>query len=207
MNDCVNADIRDRLPDLLHGQLDLKSRAEVSAHVDDCVDCRDELELLRSVQKTLMAQAPRVDITYVLGALPKPPAKVVPIRSARRQWADWRVAAAITILAAGGSSLALLKRGPTGPSLSDTVAVAPMSGRSGASQNAPAPGAAQTLAVASGDDADAADVGPDGRFGGLSDGQLRDLLGQIDRLEAVPVTEPEPVSIRMEINPLPVRTP
>jgi len=184
MNDCVNADIRDRLPDLLHGQLDLKSRAEVSAHVDGCVDCRDELELLRSVQKTLMAQAPRVDITYVLGALPKPPAKVVPIRSARRQWADWRVAAAITILAAGGSSLALLDRGSTSPSSSQPVAVASV-----------------------GDSDIVADVGPDGRFGGLNDGQLRDLLGQIDRLEAVPVTEPEPVSIRMEIDPLADRTP
>ena len=36
MNDCVNADIRDRLPDLLHDRLDLESRAVRTWSADGC---------------------------------------------------------------------------------------------------------------------------------------------------------------------------
>jgi hypothetical protein len=43
----------------------------------------------------------------------------------------------------------------------------------------------------------AADVSPDGRFADLDESQLKALLGEIDRLPAVPVTEPEPVAIRV----------
>src|SRR3982751_6805235 len=110
MNDCSNAEIRDRLPDLLHERLDLSSRAMIVAHVEDCVDCRDELELLRGVQKTLMAGAPRVDIKYVLGALPKPPARTVNIQPSRRRWTDWRIAAAVTLFVVGGGSAAIVNR-------------------------------------------------------------------------------------------------
>jgi hypothetical protein len=43
--------------------------------------------------------------------------------------------------------------------------------------------------------------GPDGRFAGLSDAQMQALLGEIDRLQAVPVTEPDPVTIRVDLKP------
>ena len=59
MNDCSNAEIRDRLPDLLHERLDASARATVAAHVADCADCREELELLRDVRAALAAQTPR----------------------------------------------------------------------------------------------------------------------------------------------------
>ena len=36
MNDCPNAEIRDRLPDLLHDRLDPSARAAVTAHVATC---------------------------------------------------------------------------------------------------------------------------------------------------------------------------
>jgi hypothetical protein len=65
MNDCPNAEIRDRLPDLLHDRLDVSTRAAVMAHVDDCVDCRAELELLKGVRGVMVARTPRVDINYL----------------------------------------------------------------------------------------------------------------------------------------------
>jgi len=46
-----------------------------------------------------------------------------------------------------------------------------------------------------------ADEGPDGRFGGLSAAQMQTLLSEIDGLKAVPVTEPEPVTIRVDVKP------
>ena len=65
MNDCPNAEIRDQLPDLLHDRLDASARAAVTAHVASCVDCRDELELLRGVHGMLIgaraARRRRVD--------------------------------------------------------------------------------------------------------------------------------------------------
>src|SRR6185295_1657559 len=116
MNDCSNADIRDQLPDLLHDRLTVSARAVVLAHVEGCTDCRDELELLRGVRGALVAQTPRVDIAYIVGALPKAPARTTaPSVATKRRWADWRVAAAITVLVAGGSSVAILNRAPGVP--------------------------------------------------------------------------------------------
>jgi hypothetical protein len=215
MNDCSNAEIRDQLPDLLHERLDTSVRAVIVAHVAECVDCRDELELLRSVQKALIARTPQVDIAYVVGALPKAPAPAtarpqihaVP----RRRWSDWRVAAAVTLLVAGGSSLAVLRRTPatvetrppiTDTSLSRSAPVAPVA----SSQTTPSPTASPTRTavstVATTGDADAPiEDGPDGRFAGLTDAQMQALLGEIDRLQAVPVTEPDPVAIRVDLKP------
>ncbi len=106
MNDCPNAVIRDQLPDLLHERLDARARAAVMAHVDVCADCRDELELLRGVHRTLIASTPAVDIARIVSALPKPPgARVaVPLRPARSlAGPTGRVAATITVLAAVGA--------------------------------------------------------------------------------------------------------
>src|ERR1044071_4822753 len=109
MNDCPNAEMRDLLPDLLHDRLTATVRAEVTAHVDSCFDCREELALLRGVHAALTSRAPRVDVTYVVSALPKPPARTAVKVSPRRTWADWRIAAAVTMLAVGGTSLVIAR--------------------------------------------------------------------------------------------------
>src|SRR5215208_1204653 len=109
MNDCTNAVIRDQLPDLLHERLDMGARATVMAHVGDCVDCRDELQLLRDVQDMIARRTPRVDVNYIVGALPKAPNRApLRVERARPVWADWRIAAAVTLLLAGGGSFALM---------------------------------------------------------------------------------------------------
>jgi hypothetical protein len=209
MNDCSNADIRDQLPDLLHDRLNVTARAAVVAHVDSCVDCRDELELLRGVRAALVTQAPRIDIAYVVGALPKPPARTIAAPLPRRHWADWRVAAAVTLLVAGGSSVALLNRAPNAPDTAQSAIVTPAlqqtspaaiasTSPSANSNSASSTPKAPNQTLASADDQEA-DVGPDGRFAGLNDTQLKALLGEIDRLEAVPVTEPDPVMIKVNL--------
>lgn len=213
MNDCSNAEIRDRLPDLLHDHLDASARAVVIAHVAECVDCRDELELLRSLQKTLNARTPRVDIAYVVNALPKPPARRPVAQSlpvSRRRWSDWRIAAGVTVLIAGGSSVALLRRAPESvdlrPLITDSSASRAIDPAIGASPSTQASANAATpnpvTTVAQNDDPDTAvEEGPDGRFGGLSDVQMQTLLNEIDGLKPVPVTEPEPVTIRVDVKP------
>src|SRR3954463_14620929 len=110
MNDCSNADIRDRLPDLLHERLDVSARATVAAHLDDCVDCREELQLLKSVHGILLAQSTHIDTFKIAQAIPA--YRPAPARAATRTWAtSWRIAAAVTLLAVGGGSVAVLRRG------------------------------------------------------------------------------------------------
>jgi hypothetical protein len=263
MNDCSNAEIRDLLPELLHERLEASARATIEAHVMTCVDCRDELQLLRDVFGMLDSQTPMLDVARIAAALPKPPilvllpaevelidgariapaasasvAGVTPLSSRRRVWADWRVAAAVTLLVAGGSSAALIKH--ESAAVSPTSAVAVSAGSSGATRGADASANASTTAgtvtgtasihaVASAgstsvastsstasaaktpgaatagdqqsvggvEDHAGADLGNGSRLGDLSEAQLQKLLNEIDKLPAIPVTDPEPVSLHV----------
>ena len=211
MNDCPNADIRDQLPDLLHERLDVSMRAAVMAHVDACVDCRAELELLRSVHEMLVSRTPRVDINYVVNALPKRGAQPVRVAARHRAWSDWRIAAAVTVLAVGGGSFALLRRGTT-PASADSVfvsTISPSLGNNAADSSAPrepsvSPNASEARrgsqpapanTVASADDQRG--LATSARLADLNERELKALLNEIDQLQAVPITEPEPVTIRV----------
>ena len=112
MTDCPNAEIRDLLPDLVHGRLDAATRADVERHVRDCAECTAEVTLLRELRSAFHA-SPRVDVAAIVAAVPayrKP---------AGRSLIGWRAAAAITVLVAGGSSVAVLQRG--GTSMADSA--------------------------------------------------------------------------------------
>lgn len=225
MNDCSNAEIRDQLPDLLHDRLAVSMRDVVVAHVADCADCREELELLRGAHVVLVSETPRIDISRIVAALPKPPVAdrmpgVTPLRTtvrtpARRMMRmDWRIAAAVTFLAVGGSSVALLNRAPTADrALADSGLAAPVVQTTAPIadvQRADTQVAANTVASSSAavsqtnsseesvaDVQAAADVSPGGRFAGLTEEQMKALLGDIGELPAVPVTEPDPVAIQV----------
>jgi hypothetical protein len=206
MTDCPNANFRDQLPDLVHERLDPISRAALVAHVDGCADCRDELALLRGVRDVMLARTPAVNVASIVAALPKASAtKVVPLRP-RRTWADWRVAAAVTLLVAGGGSVAVYRHGtvqsmpadvPSGHSVhSESLAQTPIVNAVKPVANA-SPTATETLAIASTDDGSEPGLAAATAAANLNDSQLKTLLDDIDRLEAVPITEPEPVSLRV----------
>jgi Putative zinc-finger len=215
MNDCPNAVIRDQLPDLLHDRLDASARAAVTAHVATCADCRDELELLRGVHGMLVSRTPRIDVATIVAALPRADGAQAPqLRTIRprRTWADWRVAAAVTLLVAGGSSVALYRHGGMQASPIDAPAVAVESVTPAPAANAvvpvaaastPAPGstrsrvvAAETVALRPDDGAEAAPAVASAAAG-LNDTQMKALLDDINRLEAVPITDPDPVAIKV----------
>jgi len=211
MNDCPNAEIRDLLPDLLHDRLDVSMRAAVMAHVDACVDCRAELELLRVVHGMFVSQTPRVDVNYVVNALPKRAAQPVRAAPRRRVWSDWRIAAAVTVLAVGGGSFAVLRQGTTQPITDSSYASAPITPSLGTElrdtgttlKAAAIPGAVAIREstpnprqiVASADDQTG--LATSARLADLNERELKALLSEIDQLQAVPITEPEPVTIRV----------
>lgn len=183
MTDCANGDMRDLLPDLLHDRLALAVRRDVELHVGSCADCRAELALLRAMRVSL-ERGPAVDVAAIAAAIPA-------YRSpARRTWGGWRAAAAIMILAAGGTSVAVLQPGREGAvasaRLGDTIsapAVPAVSG-AGATSGVPSPtvrtvAAPRELATAS------------GAIGELSDRELSALLRDLESLEALPSVDVE----------------
>ena len=204
MDDCPNADVRDLLPDLVHGRLDATTRAMVETHIASCADCRAELALLRDLRGSFQG-TPRIDLGAIAAALP-----AYRGGSARRSWVGWRAAAAITVLVAGGSSVALLQRN-VAPVVKhiDTVATASVAPVAAAATTPVAPSIVgapvvatvpdkvtsapaitppvQVAATAEGQGRELAMGG--GSFGDLSDRELASLLKDIGSLDAVPTVD------------------
>ncbi|HEX9485206.1 MAG TPA: zf-HC2 domain-containing protein [Gemmatimonadaceae bacterium] len=166
MNDCPNGDVRDLLPDLLHGRLDAVTRARVESHVLHCDECRAELDLLRDLRATMQV-TPHVDVQAVSAA-------IRPYRPAtRRSWVGWRTAAAVTLIVAGSSSLIVARRGSS--PLEDSAVVA--------QEVVPSSVAARELAVGG------------GALNELSDRDLAKLLDEIQSMDVLPPADVEPSSM------------
>lgn len=105
MRDCPNVEMRELLPDLLHGQLDGRTRAAVEAHVAGCADCARELALLEHVRK--LGRAPAIDAARIAARLPA--YRATPLWRRSLAAPAIRVAAAL-LLVAGGISLAAKRK-------------------------------------------------------------------------------------------------
>ena len=211
MNDCPNADVRDLLPDLIHGRLDPSTRAMVESHLRGCADCQAELALLRDLHASLR-RAPALDVTAISAAIPAYRAP------ARRSWVGWRAAAAITLVAAGGSSLLVMRRtisprpdsllvaaAPVSPAPASPVAAqtAPVSVAPAVPESRSAPVArTPRVAAVTGAPQETAEParGRELAMGGgsltdLSDRELASLLKEIETLDALPSTDVESPSL------------
>ena len=198
MTDCPRADIRDMLPDWVHGTLDASSRALVSAHVAQCADCAAESDLLRAA-RVVLARAPRIDterIAAAVNAVRRQP------RESRRRWPAvagiLAVAAGIAVVMFGGpvsqdsgvmtagadSGAYSVAPARTGYDTSSQLAVAdtaePMS-----ATGIPKPTlAAGQLQIVMG-----------GGIADLGDQELEALLSSLDGVDAIPSAVPEPFMI------------
>jgi hypothetical protein len=189
MNKCMELDIQEMLPDLLHRSLDAGTMQHVEAHVASCESCAEELEVLRTV-KAAAVFAPAIDVNAVVGQIP-PYKKIAPASQlpARSRMVSWLVAAGLMIVVAGGGSLLMVQpkgtvtRGATlnAPSASSKSPAAPLTpapaGNVGGNAAAPA---THALALGAGVDA-------------LSDSDLRQLMNDMDTFDALPNAEAEPV--------------
>ena len=191
MTDCPNVEMRERLPDLLHGRLEGAARVEVQAHLAACEACAAELALLQEARRVL-ERAPAVDVARIVAALPRP--RAVPLTvsrggsaerpAVRRPVPAWRryAVAAGLLLAAGAGAYPLL-RGADADAAFDQgpVAGAPATVRPSSPGTQPAGGPAgedRLLAV---------------NVEGLSDDDFVGLLDALDDLEAVPASDPLPL--------------
>ena len=195
MNKYTELDIKEMLPDLLHGKLDADARAQVEAHVASCESCAEELEVLRTV-KSAAVFIPAIDVDRVVRQI-APYRAIVPAREvpARSRAVAWLVAASLVLVVAGGGSVLLQQRTQQRvvtiddghrslpPSEQGKDSLGPVVVRGGvplqSRVNIETP-RTHALALAAGVD-------------GLSDKNLRQLMNDMNSFDALPATEPGPV--------------
>jgi hypothetical protein len=192
MTRCTELEIQAMLPDLLHRSIDASGLSRIESHVAACDSCAEDLRILRMVAGAAVF-APAIDTDRVVRQIVpyKMPLPTAPAR-VRSRVVSWLVAASMLIVLAGGGSLLLAPRSPVariargpaaeqGPPVGSTkvpVATSPSDYR--ATTVASAEPSADAVAIAAGVD-------------GLSDGDLRQLMDEMNGFDALPATEAEPV--------------
>ncbi|HEY8832990.1 MAG TPA: zf-HC2 domain-containing protein [Gemmatimonadaceae bacterium] len=192
MNKCTELDIKEMLPDLLHGRLAADARAQVEAHIAGCEDCSEELEVLRTV-KSAAVFIPAIDVDQVVRQIP-PYRTIVPAAQApaRPRIVSWLVAASLAVVVLGGGSLLMIQKSPI---LAPVAAVDTSQPRSGSAQTgrtkelAAVTRKSPTVSPTAAPHALALAASVDG----LSDNNLRQLMDDLNNFDALPTTEPGPV--------------
>lgn len=206
MTECNNEEVRDALPDLLHGRLGEIDRVTMTAHVDTCPDCRAELELLRTL-RAAAPLAPGIDAARVVSLLPSGTVASRPAPVMRRT--AFKVAAALALVLAGTWAFVAARRGDNVPAVASSVdasggkqAASPVGIASTPSVRAANPEfeGSERRSVAAQGSADRSDASLSLVSGikDLSDDQIELLLAGLDEIETIPSAEPQPLGIGMD---------
>lgn len=181
MIECFSPEVRDFLPDLVHGRLGEVDNATMLAHVEACAACGAELAMLREVRSASPVVA-SVDVARIVAMLPAPAVTHIPKSpSPARRSAVWMTAAAVAMLAIVGVFTARSTNGPAAVA-EDTaapVAVAAVPSPSETSQPE------ESLALVAG-------------LQELTDEEIQSLLTELDQIETIPSAEPNPSAIAVE---------
>ena len=195
MNKCIENEIKEMLPDLLHGTLTADVRARVDAHLGSCEECREELDVLQMV-KSAAVFTPVISVDHVVRQIP-PYRTIVPAveRPTTTRVVSWLVAATMAIAVVGGGSLVLTRRDVA------TVPVPVAINQPSVSTPAqPTPQPSGTQKSVSPSNTVVENVEPHTHalalavdVGGLTDGNLEQLMTEMARFDALPATEGDPV--------------
>ncbi|HZK78198.1 MAG TPA: zf-HC2 domain-containing protein [Gemmatimonadaceae bacterium] len=215
MNDCMNAEVRDALPDLMHGRLSDLDKATMTAHVESCADCREELRLLEEIRASA-PPAPRIDVSRVVAALPAAmPSSIDHLvdrgAAARARTATmWKTMAAAALLITGTLTFATARR--------QTIAIAPSASSvaqanpevstqpartdvaAGATQVAVATAAPVVAASARPVASSRAELSLTGGVQDLGEEELQALLKDLENVQGLPAAEPEAMTISVDDN-------
>ena len=207
MTECSSGEMRDLLPDLLHGRLDAGARGMVEVHLAHCAECRDELVLLGHLRATLQ-RGIAVDAGTIAAMIPPYRAPV------RRNWGGWRAAAAVALITVGATSVAVARHSDTTegriPDTRSVVATAPASMPSivsgpaevrSAAPSSPATEASHSMAPATVPASAARELAVGGAVGDLSDRELKALVADMESLNAIPLIDAEPSTPLAPVEP------
>jgi hypothetical protein len=186
MNKCTNSEIQELLPDLEHGRLNAAARQNLEEHLAGCESCREDLRIIRVVKSAAVFE-PSIDVDRVVRQIPPYRMPSLPREApARIRVVQWLVAATIgAVLIGGGAMLKSRQANPGDARIasidSGRVLISPESTPS-PSLGVALPAVRHTPALTL-----AADVQE------LSDGNIQQLMDDMDNFEALPNSEPEPV--------------
>ena len=187
MNKCTNSEIQELLPDLEHGRLTAATRQSVEEHLAGCESCREDLRIIRVVKSAAVFE-PSIDVDRVVRQIPPYRMPALPREApARTRVVQWLVAAMIGTLLIGGG--AMLKNRQANQ-LDPRIALKIDSSRPLIlAESVPSPGLGVALPEVRHTPALslAADVKE------LSDGNIQQLMDEMDNFDALPNAEPEPV--------------
>ena len=172
--DCLNEEMRDRLPALVHGTLPSADEARVRSHVAGCAACGAEVTLIETARTVLAASGPRIDTAAIVAAVTSPSLTLIRGGGAdggARPRGNWMprqyLAAAASLLLVGSLAIPSVRGALLGER--ETVAPEPV--------------------VATGV-ADAAGLALAGGLADLSDDDLTALLAALEAVEPTVASEP-----------------
>lgn len=191
MRDCVNAEVRDRLPELVHGLLEGAERSDVESHVAECPDCAAEAALIRRAAGVIALASPRVDPARIAAALPM---RAVSTAARRPLWSGsgLRIAAGLLVAVAGAGALQYATRDRASDDVANIDAPLPATGGERAIArpiSGPAAGGAYATAQVPG----RSGLVLVGGIDALTLDQLEVLVSGVDALDAMPSADPEPL--------------
>lgn len=195
MNDCVNTEVRDALPDFVNNRLSGLDAVTMKEHIESCADCQAEVAILREARASAML-APQIDANRIASAI-RPYAVVRPQPAVSRR--PWLMAAAAAILAIGGFAIldrpATIGVGPAVAVVTPTPTVAAPSESKVATTTAAATTTAEKPAPK---EVDVASLSLVGSTDDLSDADLESLVSALDGIESVPAAEPGSVTTTVD---------
>src|SRR5688500_10208785 len=194
MTDCTNVDVRDALPDLLHGRLGQVDTATMLAHVESCAVCSAELALLRDVRGSA-ALAPKIDVDRIVAALPSGPRVAVHIEPERTRVGRHGIVAIAMKLAAAAAIIVtgalILNRSETVTTEAPAgVAVVPSS-HPGALPTVEKPSIATKVPGVAQPTPESTSLSLVSGVQDLSDQEIETLIAELDQIESIPSAEPE----------------
>jgi anti-sigma factor RsiW len=199
VNDCINAEVRDALPDFINHRLSELEATTVREHVESCADCRAEVAILESV-RAAAPLAPRLDVNRIAAAVPA--YHRIDARStsfiSRRVWA---LAATALIVAIGGWAVSMRSTSEVSAPAVAVISSAPVATTAEtASPSVTVPGAKATSPVQSSGtkQIQVASLSLVGSTDDLSDADLENLVAALDGIDAVPAAEPGSVTSTVE---------
>jgi anti-sigma factor RsiW len=199
VNDCINAEVRDALPDFINHRLSELEATTVREHVESCADCRAEVAILESV-RAAAPLAPRLDVNRIAAAVPA--YHRIDARStsfiSRRVWA---LAATALIVAIGGWAVSMRSASEVSAPAVAVISSAPVATTAEtASPSVTVPGAKATSPVQSSGtkQIQVASLSLVGSTDDLSDADLENLVAALDGIDAVPAAEPGSVTSTVE---------
>jgi hypothetical protein len=171
--ECLNEEMRDRLPGLVHGTLSSVDEARARAHVAGCASCSTEVALIETTRRVLVASGPRIDTAAIVAAVTAPSLTVLrggagAALRPRRSWMSRQyLAAAASLLVVGSLAIPSVRSALLGER----------------------PTTAPDSIVASGAP-DATGLGLAGGLDDLSDDDLAALLAELEAVEPTVASEP-----------------